>query len=491
MKKYLVVLAAAFLVVALASPSFAQFKSWGHIEVETIWQTNATSFNKDLSDNRRHVAERYRFYLQYGDPKTVRAVIGFEADSNQWGETGSAGVTTSVPANATGLTVGPSTGARNKMGSLATDQVALELKHAYLDFVVPGTPVSVMAGLQNFAIGGTVGRYFMNTDGPAVKVTGAFAPHTVEAFWIKEYKTNAYKDNDADLYGIRYLLSQKMFNVEAWAVYELDRRTQAEAWTWQSAATTSTTTDYYLRQTLTARTYDAKKWWLGVNVPVMVANFTITPTFVYQFGQQKDFWSGTSSDIDISAWLANLEVKYQIGPGLSVTGQGYYSTGGDTGNDTKYGLYSVPNGSEAINVFGNGWSVFYFENTELTYYGHKREAYGGFWLGRLTATYSPLAWLELQGSYIYIGDTSKGSTGTNSTTGLTNNTIGAKSDSKNEDYVGSELNMIATVKIYDNIRYKLGFGYFLPGGAYDKFYSPYTKDADNAWNFLTNLNYAF
>jgi len=488
MKKYVVVLAAAFLVVALASPSFAQFKSWGHMEVETVWQNNATYFDSDRSDNRRHVAERFRFYLQYGDPKTVRAVIGFEADASQWGETSQASITTTLPAGS-GMVVGPSTASRNKIGALATDQAGLEIKHAYLDFVVPGTPVSVTAGLQNFGIGGTLGRYFINTDAPSVKITGAFAPHKIEAFWMKEYKQDAYKDNDSDLYGLRYLLSQKMFNVDAFAVYELDRRAQTDSWSWSETATGSGL--YYLKKTTTAKNYDSKKWWVGANAPIMVANFTITPTFIYQFGQLKDYYTGTGTqDVDISAWLASLEAKYQIGPGLSVTAQGYYATGGDTGKNDEYNLYSVPNGSEAINVFGNGWSVFYFENTELTYYGHKREAFGGFWLGRLTATYSPLTWLELQGSYIYIGDTSKGTRSSNSNTGATNNTIGARTDSKNEDYIGSELNLIGTIKIYDNIRYKIGFGYFLPGPAYDKFYSS-TKDADNAWNLLTNLNYAF
>jgi len=490
MKKYFVVLAAAFLVVALASPSFAQFKSWGHLEVETVWQMNATYFDTDRSDNRRHMAERFRFYLQYGDPKTVRAVIGFEADSSQWGEPASPQAAQTLPAGSS-LTTGPGMAGRNKIGSLATDQVGLEVKHAYLDFVIPGTPVSVMAGLQNFTIGGTVGRYFMNTDAPAVKVTGAFAPHTIEAFWIKEYKQDVYTDNDGDMYGLRYLLSQKMFNVEAWAAFERDRRTQTEAWSVSTAASTATTTDYYLRKTTTPRNYDALKYWVGANVPIMVANFTITPTFIYQFGDAKKYFTGTgTTDVSIAAYLASLEAKYQIGPGLSVTGQGYYSSGGDTGKDDSMGLYSVPNGSEAINVFGNGWSVFFFENTELTYYGHKREAFGGFWYGRFTATYSPLPWLEIQPTYLYIGDTSKGSAGSNSNTGATNNTIGAKTDSKNEDFIGHELNLIATLKIYDNIRYKIGFGYFIPGGAYDKFYST-TKEADAAWNLLTNLNYAF
>jgi len=40
MKKYLVWIGAAVLVVALASPSMAQFKSWGHLEIESYWMSN-------------------------------------------------------------------------------------------------------------------------------------------------------------------------------------------------------------------------------------------------------------------------------------------------------------------------------------------------------------------------------------------------------------------------------------------------------------------
>lgn len=488
MKKYLVIFAAAFLIIALASPSFAQFKSWGHLEVLTIWQKNATWFNDDKSDNRRHMAERFRFYLQYGDPKTVRAVLGFEADASQFGEPSQATITTTLPAGSA-MATGPSTASRNKIGALNADQAGLEIKHAYMDVVIPNTPITLTTGIFGVGVGGHLGRYFLSSDVPGVRLTGAFAPHTIEALWYKQFKENAYTDNDTDMYLLRYLLSQKQFRVEAWVAYELDRRTAAEAWSWQIAASTATTTDYYLRKTMTSRNFDAKRWWIGAHVPIMaVKNLTITPTFIYQFGQARDYWT-TGTNVDINAWLANLEVSYKVLPELTLTLQGYYSTGGDTGKTDELNLYSVPNGSESINVFGNGWSVFYFQNTELTYYGHKREAFGGFWLGRLTATYSPTKWLELQGSYIYIGDTSKGSLGSSAATGATNNTVGARTDSKNEDYVGSELNLIATIKIYDNIRYKLGFGYFMPGGVYDKL-TAVTK-TDNAWNFLTNLNFAF
>src|SRR5512147_3312049 len=107
MKKYLVLFGAAILVMALASPSLAQFSTWGHMEIQTIWEKQP-DFNNGLPWSNgsilgnkpqqdvtwKHVAERFRFYLQYGDPKTVRAVIGFEADSQEWGEPRGSGTAT-------------------------------------------------------------------------------------------------------------------------------------------------------------------------------------------------------------------------------------------------------------------------------------------------------------------------------------------------------------------------------------------------------------
>ncbi|MCX5906755.1 MAG: hypothetical protein NTY64_06100, partial [Deltaproteobacteria bacterium] len=200
MKKYFVVLVAAVAILAVASPSLAQFKSWGHMEVETYWSNKGTYFDSDKSDNRRAIAERFRFYLQYGDPKTVRAVIGFEADSTTWGESSGPSApylnnNAAQGSNNAGTTTGaPGATDRNHMGSLATDQIALEIKHAYLDFVVPNTPLSVMAGLQNFAVGGSLGRFWENVDAPGIQLSGNFAPHTIQAVYFKEYKGNTYKD---------------------------------------------------------------------------------------------------------------------------------------------------------------------------------------------------------------------------------------------------------------------------------------------------------
>jgi hypothetical protein len=233
MKKYLVIFGAAVLVMALAAPAMAQFSSWGHMEIQTIWEqkpnfntqnnTNGGWINntstvagagngKDV--NWRHVAERFRYYLQYGDPKTVRAVIGFEADSKDWGESTSA-----------------SSFSGGGMGRYTADTVQLEIKHAYLDFMIPNTPVQVTAGVQDWAYGG---RLLINNDGAGIKVKANFAPHTLTAGWLRFSDTHRYDYLVTDGYFLDWKMVQKTFDVNVYGVFVNDR---AEG---QSGATSPT-----------------------------------------------------------------------------------------------------------------------------------------------------------------------------------------------------------------------------------------------------------
>jgi hypothetical protein len=503
MKKYLVLLGAALLVMAVASPCLAQFTSYGHMEVGSYWLMNQKYFNSDRGDdNVRGMMERFRFYLQYGDPKTVRAVIGFEGDSYAWGTASynQGGYTGTYPGGISGNSFafrpnvigGPSLASGNQMGASNTDQPSLEVKHAYLDFVIPSTPVSVMAGLQFFGIGGARAQFLQSTDLPAVRVTANFAPHAFEVWWAKQYKGNFTMDNDSDFYGLRYLLKQKTFNVEAFFVYSADRRTATETWTMASvtdAVPVAGTTNYTIRQTLANRDYEVKPWWLGASASFSFANFTIEPTLIYLGGAARKYFRNNpaTGDVDYKAYLADLLVKYQIGPGLSVAAEGFYASGDDTGKADEVTKYAFTPGSESGWGFGNDRSVFYFGNGDFQYYGYKQNAVGGLWFGRANVEYSPLAWLKLGANYLYIADTSKGTAASQSATGATNNAPYMSRTDADKDTVGQELNLIATLKIYQNCTYMIGFGYFFPGDVYKGNVGP----GDNAWNLMTNLKYAF
>ncbi|MDO8955416.1 MAG: hypothetical protein Q7W38_01005 [Deltaproteobacteria bacterium] len=457
MKKYLVWIGAMILVMALTSPALAQ-EDWAKKFTATslfqIWSVavNKQDFKMNAADadiTTRGISSRINFYLNWGDPKYVRGVIGFEADSTNWGE---------PTWDNTGTTANPS----GRMGVRNTDQVQLEIKHAYLDFTVPNTPVSVAVGIQGFAYGG---RLFQSQDAPGMKVTAAFAPHQIQAVWWREnegYTTDTatlsrqtYHVND--YYGLEYKLSQKEFNVYAYGFYQ---------------------------NNLSNATYDENGYLIGVGGGFRPGNLNLSGQLVYLTGK-RDYVTGT--DVDVSAYAAELLAQYTIGPGLSVAAEGFYATGNDADNATKKKQYFRPAGSESHANFGLGRTVFFWMAFSQFGNQHQKQSdFGGMYYGRLNAQYSPLPWLNLSPNYLYIGDTSKGNPANVATGGNINSPTGARQD-VDKDFIGHEINVITTLKIYPNFTYNIGLGYFLPGDIYDSA----TKSAKNAWAVNTGMQLAF
>jgi len=567
MKRYLIWIGAAVLVMALASPSMAQFKSWGHLEIESYWVQNPSLNNNLYNANFQGVGMRYRFNLGYGDPKTVMVVLGFEANSRGFGEgpadqgvqviatsfgpTGSAGGSgPGVLGNASNIGLAGKTA----VGDFGTDAIGLQVRHAYFDFTIPNTPLTMQVGMQNIVIGGFLGRFFINKDIPSYLLNFNFAPHTLTAMWLKGYKQNYYMDNDLDYYGLWYRLKQQMWNVEAWFLYANDRRSVVDTWNLQLASGSAAiapqyptaapaTYTYNIVETTTPRGYEQKPWWLGANVPVSLGNWKFEPTFVYLGGKYVDAVNGQvpgiTSSADFSAYMGDLMVSYRLGPGLKFLVEGFYSTGRDGTKNVATGgtqnqfafpgntnttnaanaanpalaaisssAFSAGAGNENRNVFANGWSVFYYSNTELSYYAMKQLDPSGTGFIRANAEFNPFAWLNLNLNYLYIVNTANqynshilgivGAANPGSGTGITPTPGGTD---VNKSYIGSELNAIAKIAIYKDFLYTIGFGYFFPGDVYNtsaarsstlpSSTNPFIGTADNAWSLLTNLRYVF
>ena len=127
--------------------------------------------------------------------------------------------------------------------------------------------------------------------------------------------------------------------------------------------------------------------------------------------------------------------------------------------------------------------MFYFWNTELSYYAGKQLDVSGHAFIRPNAEFNPFQWLNLNFNYLYIVNTANKYNG--HIAGIT--PAGPTGTDVNKSYIGSELNGIAKIAIYKDFQYTVGFGYFWPGDVYD---TP-TKTADQGWSLLTNLRYVF
>ena len=456
MKKYLVLLGAALLVMAVASPSMAQFKSWGHMEIATMWRSqndfniggynaDGTAANPDRDLNEKWITQRFRYYLQYGDAKTVRAVIGYEADSSNWGEDRWRQTDNTTELNPSG-----------RMGTYGTDQIQSEIKHAFIEFVVPHTPLTVTAGLQGFYMGG---RLWQSKDAPGLSVTANFAPHKIRAFWWRERDQAFANYNVNDTYGIYWDMTQKVFNIYAYGAYKND----------QDGVTHPTY-------------YSDNPYWIGVGGGFRPGNFAFSAQAIYN-GGKRDMVTG--DDPKYKGYIGEILGTYKIGPGMSVSLEGYYASGHDA-DDIDFKEYTYPSGSEAVWGMGNNRSIFFFYNSDFMYTAGKQLYASGLWYGRVNFEYNPTPWINLNFNYLYIGDTSKGTPGAGRTVNMISAPSSARQDT-DEDHVGQELNVIAKLKIYQSLYYNIGFGYFFPGSVYDAS----NKSADNAYTGITCLRYFF
>jgi len=453
MKKYLVLIGAAVLIVALATPAAAQMltRSWGHLEIMTTWERNPDfntgrayfdygspgnvsmpgATNRDLT--RKFISERFRFNLQHGDEKTVRGIIGFEADSANWGE--------AAPTSFTGL----------NMGRYTIDTVQLKIRHAYLEFVVPNTPVTVSAGAQLFQYGG---RLFVYNDAMGAKVTAKFAPHQIEAAWWRENDNSRIGTEIRENYALEYRLTQKNFNAYAWGAYTNQNMGFVQ--------------DH--------------PYWLGVGGGFKPAPWDFSGQFIYVGGKKEDRTT-TLKTWDYSAFALEAAAKYQIGPGMGVGLEAYYSTGNDADQTDKINMYPLATASEGRNIFGTDRSVIFWMGGQFGYYNGIGYFFEGMWYGRANFEFSPAKWARLNLNYLYIGDTSKGTPGSGK---VVNSPLLARTD-KDESFIGHEINLITTLVIHKNLLYYIGLGYFIPGPVYD---TP-TKSAEACYGINTNLRYVF
>jgi len=460
MKKYLALMGAAILIMALAMPAAAQMltKSWGFIEIYHGYERNPDfktgsgvyrqgtgySFgaaNQDIT--YKFLYERFRLFLQHGDAKTVMGVIGFEADSTDWGE-----------GSPTSLTGG-------KFGRYTIDTVQMEIKWAYMHFVIPNTPVTVRLGAQDFNYGG---RLYVNNDAMGGKVRASFAPHQIEAAWWRENDNSRTGTEIRENYALEYKLTQKDFNAYAWGAYTNQNLGFVQ--------------DH--------------PYWLGVGGGFKPGNFNFSGQFVYVAGNREDRAS-TLVTKDYGAFAAEVLGYYQIGPGLKAGAEFFYATGNDANNqNTKINMYPTATSSEAKSIFGNDRTVFFWMASSI--FGNqfnKENDFGGYWYGRLTAEYSPVKWMNLIFNYLYIQDTS---TGNPNGTRVVNSPENGAQQWKDSSDVGQEINVIAKINIQKGLGWNLGLAYFIPGSVFDRYNTAGTaviKTPDPAWALNGRLRYDF
>ena len=160
MKRLLICLVALIAVFALVMPASA-----AEMKVNGIWNAKAWARDNydgddDTDDATQYVTQRFRSYWNWIASENLKLVYKNEIDM-EWGD-GAAGV------------------GRNTGGGLGGDQINLETKNVYLEFMVPNTPLKFTGGLQ----GMTLHRGWMISDDiAAARFDINLDPFSILAYW--------------------------------------------------------------------------------------------------------------------------------------------------------------------------------------------------------------------------------------------------------------------------------------------------------------------
>ena len=170
MKKLFVSMLVVLMAVAVALPASAfEVKYGGLFRARFQANDNITGLPDELgSDNQNFVDQRLRVFMRFIASENLQLVTGWEMDT-LWG------------------------GSLAKVQRGHRDTINVELKHAYIDFLIPCTPVRAKVGLQPLAF---INGWIVDEDFTAANLTATFDPVTVTAGYISEVNNDVTEWGD-------------------------------------------------------------------------------------------------------------------------------------------------------------------------------------------------------------------------------------------------------------------------------------------------------
>jgi hypothetical protein len=513
MKKFIALSILGLLIMASSATVYAQpkltFRAYGYLEVVTFLERNRTqgangnfatywpgtgffppnfpAANSGAWDRKvGYWEERTRLWFNLAMDKSLSATVGFEMDSGRMGE-GSA---------YTGI------------GAWNTDQIAVEVMHAYLTAGLPyigiPIPMTIRAGIQPNAVRPNV---FLYSDGPAITGTLNISPVLIGLTWAKPFEGKDATADDVDVYGLTANAKFGPISVGGFAYYY-----NMNTYSFDLFSTTYGDTN----------PFDSEMYWLGLNSDGKFGPVDYNFDFVYDFGevnQRRNFAlpAGVKRHVDYSGFALQGKItvpweKFAFGA------LGTYASGADLSKTSRFGFpgqavanpigapltsrsvsaYVVPPGSENYSVWGeamvfnNNYITASARPATMTPYGQyannmTRGAIGGTWVAKAFASVSPVPWYKVTLQGMYIGDTTRrGNT-------LGNAVKRGGTMLRDDKDIGWEIDLLNDIKIYSNLTWSVGAGYLFAGDAMDQWTGVpgINKEPRNPWIVATKLRYNF
>jgi len=415
MKKLFVVLLALGLLVAFSSAATAaDVKLSGYYFIVGQYVSD-TSLGKtasgDEGPSNAFYWQKLRFQPVIQVADGLKLSFRIDCHTGYWGDTVDGG------------------GRVGKLPGYGQDNRNIRWRRTQIDAKLP-YGLAIRAGVVQ---GGTFGTLWCdgNYDEGRIYLFAKAGPGTIVALTGKAAERDIYTDNadaDYDKYALGYL--GKTEGIEYGVLW------------------------YYLRNAANTATYTA-----NYHCPMAYMKGTFGPLYVeaewnYFFGKDKEYfdpYSGT--DIDRGGMSAYVNAKYTMGPAY-VGGQLGWMQGNDPDTtDKNEAGYSGNADYDPCLIL---WNSDYSDSIGSQFggmgtYAKTTDSISNAWIAQVYGGFTPMEKLDLFASLTWAKADETPEAG------------GKKYVS--DDY-GYEFDITATYKIYDNLEYMVGFGYFVTGDFY-------------------------
>jgi hypothetical protein len=431
MKKLFVVLLALGLIAAFSmTASAADVKFYGQYYAAGMYESNRTLGDADTSPSSAQIWQRARIGMNFKIAEGLTFYGRFDALEKAWGSINQSDLSNADRSNS------------RKAAAGTTLQESIEFERAYVNF-----KTAIGAFDVGYRAAGEWGTGFGDEPNtrPRIQLTTPLGPFVLLAIFEKQVETLSASDQDGDKYMLAGVFRFK--GGDAGLLYVNTNLAYTRP------------AGYAIRLNTLAPYFKAKFGPVYVEAEV-----------IYTFGKWKDPDSGSSvSEVKADGLGAYALAKINMGPVYFGGSFGYSSGDNDANDDTDHqGPKSSTSWSPTIILGDANYKTWVGSNVGSTTYdsGKKQNlviysVFGGF---------NPTPKLKIEGTLAY-----------------------AEADKQPVNYsskkMGTEFDITATYKIYDNLTYMVGAGYLWPGD----FFKGTDPNAciDNDYTLLNKLTLNF
>lgn len=485
MKKLLsFVVAGALLAGTAAMASATDIKVKGKFDFG-FGLYDGTTFQKHDGSENFDALQRFRTQVDFIASESLKGVAAFEIGNTYWGANG-------------GATWGGNDSGRGAGGGMGADGVAVEVKHLYIDWLIPQTDLQVRMGIQPFALPRAVARadgedggYILDDDMAGILLSYNFNENFgANLGWFRGWDgavgsgadrpTSRFGQNDeVDVFALTLPIEMKdTFSFTPYATYALvgndlvgaNAPDPADPSTWTIGGNGNPSTWLSANGALGD---DGDAWWAGFAFDLSYLDpFVAAVDFTYGRYDADNVAGVATADPDRAGWVAIAKFGYKLDYFTPILFGWYGSGTDDLGSDGLDGIMPYLSPDWGLTSFG--WSNAHF--------GGRQYLVGatpaGTWAVGLGL--EDIKFIERLTSHVRVMYFE----GTNDIKGAVGafNTLGVLGDKDN----GIEVNLDNVINVYENLDMFVELGY-----VHVNLDNEPANFEDNAWKGYVGFTYSF